>query len=79
MGKDRQDVLCGRLEAAQAKLHETPRYQLVQETGPDHDKVFEVAVIIGQQERARATGRSKKEAEQRAAEAALATIESGPK
>ena len=58
-------------EVVQAKLRQVPRYTVVGETGPDHEKVFEVAVVVGGQELARASGRSKKEAEQRAARLAL--------
>jgi ribonuclease III len=54
-------------ESAQAKLKATPEYRLVSELGPDHDKVFEVAVVIKEREWARAAGKSKKAAEQRAA------------
>jgi ribonuclease-3 len=58
-------------ERAQATLRETPRYSVVGESGPDHDKTFEVAVLVGGKELARGGGKSKKEAEQRAAAAAL--------
>lgn len=54
-------------ESAQAKLRSTPEYRVVGEAGPDHDKTFEVAVLIRGREWARAAGKSKKEAEQRAA------------
>jgi ribonuclease III len=54
-------------ESAQAKLKATPEYRVVGEAGPDHDKTFEVAVHIKDREWARAAGKSKKEAEQRAA------------
>jgi ribonuclease-3 len=54
-------------ESAQAKLKATPSYLVVQEIGPDHDKRFVVAVMIGSEEWSRAVGRSKKEAEQLAA------------
>lgn len=54
-------------ETSQARLKATPTYQVVQELGPDHDKRFVVAVMIGAEEWARAVGRSKKEAEQMAA------------
>jgi ribonuclease III len=54
-------------ESAQAKLKSTPEYRVVGEAGPDHDKTFEVAVHIKEREWARAAGKSKKEAEQRAA------------
>jgi ribonuclease-3 len=54
-------------ESAQAKLKSTPEYRVVGEAGPDHDKTFEVAVHIKDREWGRAAGKSKKEAEQRAA------------
>ena len=54
-------------ETAQARLKATPTYRVVQEVGPDHNKRFVVAVTIGEDEWARAVGRSKKEAEQMAA------------
>jgi ribonuclease-3 len=54
-------------EHVQARLKATPTYKVVQELGPDHDKRFVVAVTIGEDEWARAVGRSKKEAEQMAA------------
>jgi ribonuclease-3 len=62
-------------ERAQGQFHQTPRYQVVGERGPDHDKVFEVAILLGGQEVARGEGRSKKEAEQRAAERALGVLD----
>jgi ribonuclease-3 len=58
--------------AAAAKL--PLRYDLLGSEGPDHDRVFEVAAIVGEVERGRGIGRNKKEAEQRAAEAALASF-----
>lgn len=51
----------------------TPHYRTVTETGPDHDKEFEVALCIGQEEISRGTGRSKKDASQLAAMRALET------
>jgi len=54
-------------ETSQARLKATPTYRVVQELGPDHDKRFVVAVTIGEDEWARAIGKSKKEAEQMAA------------
>jgi len=57
-------------ERTQALLKTTPDYVVVNERGPDHAKVFEVCVEILGREWARAEGRSKKEAEQRAAAAA---------
>ena len=54
-------------ETSQARLKATPTYRVVSELGPDHDKRFVVAVTIGDEEWARAVGKSKKEAEQNAA------------
>ncbi len=62
------------LEAAQAKGQGTPRYVVINEEGPDHDKVFTVEVIVGEQAMGTGTGRNKKDAEQRAAELALEAI-----
>jgi ribonuclease-3 len=46
-------------------------YQVTAEEGPPHQRVFEIAAVIGGEEVARGSGRSKKDAEQAAAEAAL--------
>ncbi|ATB39635.1 ribonuclease III [Cystobacter fuscus] len=66
-------------ETAQEQLKVTPRYQCISEAGPDHEKVFEVQVSLGPDVYARATGRSKKEAEQNAAHAALKWLARGEK
>ncbi|MFZ5470500.1 MAG: ribonuclease III [Myxococcota bacterium] len=58
-------------EDVQLRLRQSPRYRVVSETGPDHEKVFEVEVTIGDGMYARASGRSKKEAEQEAARQTL--------
>ena len=73
----RQDYKTKLQEAVQERLKLTPRYQVISETGPDHEKVFEVRVMLGPDVYARATGRSKKDAEQTAAHAALAWLERG--
>ena len=46
-------------------------YEVTAETGPPHERVFEVAAMVGGLEIARGSGRSKKDAEQAAAAAAL--------
>ena len=62
-----------------ARRKEQPSYRVVAELGPDHDKRFVVAVLIGGNEWARADGRSKKEAEQSAAAAAAFKLDAmGP-
>lgn len=51
--------------------HETLTYVLLGETGPDHEKVFEVGVLIGNKEISTGKGHTKKSAEQEAAYKAL--------
>lgn len=46
-------------------------YRLVAESGPDHEKTFEVEAVVNGEAVGRGTGRSKKEAEQAAARDAL--------
>jgi ribonuclease-3 len=58
-------------EQMQAAGRGLPHYRLVAAEGPEHRKRFEVEVIVGGQSIGKATGRSKKEAEQQAAKAAL--------
>jgi ribonuclease III len=58
----------------QGRLKTAPKYRVVGESGPDHEKVFEVEVSINDDVYARSTGRSKKEAEQAAAEKALVRL-----
>ncbi len=55
----------------------SPRYRLVQESGPDHRKVFSMTVEICGTVMGRGEGRTKKEAEQRAAEQAFAQVSLG--
>lgn len=61
-------------EWSQATLSITPNYQTVDSRGPDHAKVFTVAVFIGDKEFARGTGSSKQAAAQEAAQQALAIL-----
>jgi len=49
----------------------TPTYELMDQSGPDHDKTFVVAAYLGREKIAAGEGRSKQEAEQAAAEKAL--------
>ena len=49
-------------------------YKVVQETGPDHAKVFHVKVIVDEKEVGMGLGESKKQAEQQAAFDALSKI-----
>ncbi len=58
----------------QAGSRRPPGYTVIAETGPDHDKRFEIEVKLAGEPYGRGIGRNKKEAEQRAAEKALETI-----
>lgn len=49
----------------------TPIYELIDESGPDHDKTFTMSVQIGNNSFGQGTGKSKQEAEQNAAANAL--------
>src|SRR6476620_7536273 len=61
-------------QVAQREFSATPQYVLLDEKGPDHSKCFKIAAVIGRYTHAGAWGRTKKEAEQRAAMNALAQI-----
>ena len=56
----------------------TPRYYLLDEQGPDHDKCFKVAAEVKGHQFPPAWGRTKKDAELKAALNALAEIEGDP-
>ncbi len=59
------------LEHVQSNFGKLPDYRVVEETGPDHDKNFLVAVLVNGKEISRGQGKSKKVAEQEAAKLAL--------
>jgi ribonuclease-3 len=67
-----QDAKSRLQELAQEKNGITPTYEVLNQAGPDHDKRFVVTANIGQERVATGEGRSKQEAEQAAAENALA-------
>lgn len=58
-------------ELCQERLRQLPVYRTVSESGPDHQKHFEVEVWIRDRLSGRGSGRNKKEAEQKAAKEAL--------
>lgn len=58
-------------ELAQEKFSLTPTYELLGESGPDHDKVFEMGIFLGKELAGKGQGPSKQEAEQSAARDAL--------
>jgi ribonuclease-3 len=59
-------------EWAQARGLPTPSYREVERTGPHHDPVFRIAVVLPERDPAEGRGRSKRAAEQAAAAALLA-------
>ena len=66
-----QDAKSRFQEIAQEKEAVTPPYDVLSQTGPDHDKRFVVGVYVGEERVATGEGRSKQEAEQVAAQKAL--------
>lgn len=61
-------------EHTQKGRHGKVTYRIVNQSGPDHSKKFECEVLIDGNVKARGTGRSKKDAEQAAAEAAYKNL-----
>ncbi len=59
------------LELVQSEGKESPKYSLIDSTGPDHEKQFQVAVTVNGKELGTGIGKSKKQAEQEAAHSAL--------
>lgn len=64
-------------EKVQAQGQPTPTYQLVSSSGPDHNKIFTMAVLIKAKTIATGSGASKQQAEQRAAHQALNKLAQG--
>ncbi len=63
-------------EVAQRKYKKVPKYKVVLEEGPPHDKCFHVEVKLGRKSLGKGTGRNKKQAEQAAAKEGLEAVES---
>ena len=61
-------------ELVQRKKDQQIHYELTGESGPDHDKHFEVEVLLNGKAVGHGVGSSKKRAEQAAAEAAIAAL-----
>lgn len=70
-GKDPKSKL---QEFTQESHRERPTYTLVDSSGPEHHKVFEVEVLLPDGQRFRATGPSLKKAEQSAAQTAMSHL-----
>jgi ribonuclease-3 len=62
-------------EFTQANFGAIPEYDLVCSSGPDHNKEFEMAVLLKGKKLAKANASTKKEAEQKAAKKAIGILE----
>lgn len=62
------------LEYSQAEGFGVPRYQIINEEGPDHDRTFTIEVYLKGEPFGVGMGKNKKDAEQGAAEKALQTL-----
>ena len=61
-------------EIAQGENLGTVRYEICGESGPEHDKIFEVRVFVGDRNMGEGTGKTKKAAEQNAAYKAVLVL-----
>lgn len=64
-------------ELVQKESGQAVSYQLIEESGPDHEKVFTTEVLLNGKAIGTGQGKSKKEAEQAAAKAAVLQMEKG--
>lgn len=58
-------------EIAQSRFKATPRYEVLSAEGPDHNKLFTVVAMIGDQPYGTGQGKSKQEAQEAAAKSTL--------
>jgi ribonuclease-3 len=58
-------------EVSQRMDNQTPQYRVIEESGPDHDKIFTLGVYVGDKLMGTGQGPSKQVAQQQAAQAAL--------
>jgi len=62
-------------ETIQSRKHDSPHYKVMSETGPSHAKTFTVGVFVNEKVLGEGKGKSKQEAEEKAAEEALKKFE----
>jgi ribonuclease-3 len=74
----RRDYKSSLQEHTQAHERITPVYRILQETGQEHDKTFIAQALVGDTVIGEGAGKSKKEAEQAAAQNALARLAGQP-
>jgi ribonuclease III len=61
-------------EVAQSEYKTTPIYKIIKESGPDHQKSFQVGAYLGNKKISQGKGLSKRSAEEEAAQKALTII-----
>lgn len=74
---DHSDFKTRLQEKTQKMYRKTPVYELLNEEGPDHEKTFKVCVKVDDKVLGEGLGRSKKTAEQEAAQKALQELDNG--
>ena len=74
LGKSINDFKTELQEYSQDTFQSPPEYRIEKETGPDHNKTFYVSVYLKENLTGKGKGKSKKEAEQKAAKEALACL-----
>lgn len=81
-----EDIKAGRLssnfkamlqEFTQAEFKTLPEYEIIESSGPDHDKVFVVSVSLGEVVLAVGSGKTRKTAESEAARTAYLKLSAG--
>ena len=84
--KELEAVKAGRLssnfkamlqEFTQAEFKTLPEYEIIESTGPDHDKVFVVSASLGDVVLAVGSGKTRKTAEAEAARSAYLKLSAG--
>lgn len=84
--KDLEEIRSGKLlqnykamlqELTQAEYRALPEYEIIESTGPDHDKVFVVSVSLGDVVLAVGSGKTRKAAESEAARVACLKLSAG--
>ncbi len=74
-GMEEQDYKSVLQEIIQKRHKKPPEYEIISETGPEHDKVFAIRVLIGKKVLGMGSGKNKKEAQQAAASNAIDYLE----
>ena len=78
VARDKSNFKSQLLELVQARSLGQPTYDVLSEDGPSHDREFTVAAVVDGDEVGRGTARSKKAAEQEAAQEALGALRQAP-